>query len=59
MTNCQMDRLRYPRERHTAYWSSDLAECYEFCLCQLLASFSNFIVPDLDLTNTEFGLLTG
>jgi MFS family permease len=24
-----------------------------------LASFSNFIVPDLGLTNTEFGLLTG
>lgn len=26
---------------------------------QLLASFANFIVPDLGLTNTEFGLLTG
>ncbi|MFT6436906.1 MAG: MFS family permease [Candidatus Azotimanducaceae bacterium] len=26
---------------------------------QLLASFANFIVPDLDLTNAEFGLLTG
>ena len=26
---------------------------------QLLASFSNFIVPDLGLTNTEFGILTG
>ena len=26
---------------------------------QLLASFANFIVPDLHLTNTEFGLLTG
>jgi MFS transporter, Spinster family, sphingosine-1-phosphate transporter len=26
---------------------------------QLLASFANFIVPDLSLTNTEFGLLTG
>ena len=26
---------------------------------QLLASFSNYIVPDLSLTNTEFGLLTG
>lgn len=26
---------------------------------QLLASFANFIVPDLDLTNTQFGLLTG
>jgi len=26
---------------------------------QLLSSFANFIVPDLDLTNTEFGLLTG
>jgi len=25
----------------------------------LLTSFSNFIVPDLGLTNTEFGLLTG
>ncbi len=26
---------------------------------QLLASFANFIVPDLQLTNSEFGLLTG
>ncbi len=26
---------------------------------QLLASFANFIVPDLQLSNTEFGLLTG
>jgi MFS family permease len=26
---------------------------------QLLASFANFIVPDLALSNTEFGLLTG
>ena len=26
---------------------------------QLLGSFANFIVPDLALTNTEFGLLTG
>jgi len=26
---------------------------------QLLASFSNDIVPDLGLTNTQFGLLTG
>ncbi|MYK84767.1 MAG: MFS transporter [Gammaproteobacteria bacterium] len=26
---------------------------------QLLGSFANFIVPDLGLTNTEFGLLTG
>lgn len=26
---------------------------------QLLASFANFIVPDLGLTDTEFGLLTG
>ncbi|MCP5432809.1 MAG: MFS transporter [Alphaproteobacteria bacterium] len=26
---------------------------------QLLASFANFIVPDLKLTNAEFGLLTG
>lgn len=26
---------------------------------QLLPSFANFIVPDLKLTDTEFGLLTG
>lgn len=26
---------------------------------QLLSSFSNFIVPELGLTNTEYGLLTG
>ena len=26
---------------------------------QLLASFANFVVPDLGLTDTQFGLLTG
>ncbi len=26
---------------------------------QLLSSFANYIVPDLELTNTQFGLLTG
>ncbi len=26
---------------------------------QLISSFANFIVPDLGLTNTEFGLITG
>ncbi len=26
---------------------------------QLLASFSNFIVPDLGLTNTQYGILSG
>ena len=26
---------------------------------QFLASFANFIIPDLELTNTQFGLLTG
>ena len=26
---------------------------------QLLASFANFIIPDLGLTNTQFGILTG
>jgi MFS family permease len=26
---------------------------------QLLASFANFVIPDLGLTNTQFGLLTG
>ena len=26
---------------------------------QFIASFANFIIPDLQLTNTEFGLLTG
>lgn len=26
---------------------------------QLLASFANFVVPDLGLTNAQFGLLTG
>ena len=26
---------------------------------QLLASFANFIIPDLSLTNTQFGILTG
>jgi MFS family permease len=26
---------------------------------QLLGSFANFIVPELELTNTQFGLLTG
>ena len=26
---------------------------------QLLSSFANYVVPDLNLTNTEFGILTG
>ena len=26
---------------------------------QLLASFANFIIPDLSLTNTQYGILTG
>ena len=26
---------------------------------QLLASFANFIIPDLSLTNTQFGIFTG
>ena len=26
---------------------------------QLLASFANFIIPDLSLSNTQFGILTG
>ena len=26
---------------------------------QLLSSFSNFIVPDLELTNTQYGILSG
>ena len=26
---------------------------------QLLTSFSNFIVPELELTNTQFGILSG
>lgn len=36
-----------------------ILNCLNFIDRQLIASFSNFIVPDLGLSNTQYGLLTG
>ena len=46
--------------RHYAFLAFlTLLNVMNFVDRKLLASFANFIVPDLRLTNTEFGLLTG
>ncbi|MEE4360671.1 MAG: MFS transporter [Pseudomonadales bacterium] len=46
--------------RHYAFLSFlTLLNVMNFVDRQLLASFANFIVPDLGLTNAQFGLLTG
>ncbi len=36
-----------------------LLNCLNFIDRQLIASFANYIVPDLGLSNTQYGLLTG
>lgn len=36
-----------------------LLNCLNFVDRQLIASFANFIVPELGLSNTQYGLLTG
>jgi len=46
--------------RHYAFLTFlTLLNVMNFIDRQLLASFANFIVPDLGLTNAQFGLLTG
>src|SRR5262249_38657838 len=46
--------------RHYAFLAFlTLINVMNFVDRQLLASFANFIVPDLQLTNAEFGWLTG
>jgi MFS family permease len=46
--------------RHYAFLTFlTLLNVMNFVDRQLLASFANFIVPELELTNTQFGLLTG
>ena len=46
--------------RHYAFLTFlTLLNVMNFVDRQLLGSFANFIVPDLGLTNTQFGLLTG
>lgn len=46
--------------RHYAFLAFlTLLNVMNFVDRQLLGSFANFIVPDLGLTNTQFGLLTG
>lgn len=46
--------------RHYAFLTFlTLLNVMNFVDRQLLSSFSNFIVPDLGLTNTQYGLLTG
>lgn len=44
---------------HTFLVFLTLLNVMNFVDRQLLASFANFIVPELELSNTEFGLLTG
>ena len=58
------ERARVPEEsvatRHYVFLGFlTLLNVMNFVDRQLLASFANFVKPDLNLSNTEFGLLTG
>ncbi len=53
------DDRSMPRRSSRSFACSPLLNVMNFVDRQLLASFANFIVPDLGLTNTQFGLLTG
>ena len=59
----QAQTARWPRARHAArlreFMPVDRYNVMNFVDRQLLASFANFIVPDLGLSNTQIGLLTG
>ena len=50
---------RVPRGSYGFLAFLTLINVMNFVDRQLLASFANFIIPDLGLTNTQFGLLTG
>ncbi len=53
------DRFRVSAGSYAFLCFLTLLNVMNFVDRQLLASFANFIVPDLGLTNTQFGLLTG
>lgn len=53
------DDDRVPPRHYAFLCFLTLLNVMNFVDRQLLASFANFIVPDLGLTNTQFGLLTG
>ena len=53
------DDTRVPPRHYAFLCFLTLLNVMNFVDRQLLASFANFIVPDLGLTNTQFGLLTG
>ncbi len=55
----QADDSRIPARHYVLLSFLTLLNVMNFVDRQLLASFANFIVPDLGLTNTQFGLLTG
>lgn len=55
----QIDDERVPPRHYAFLCFLTLLNVMNFVDRQLLASFANFIVPDLGLTNTQFGLLTG
>jgi MFS family permease len=50
---------RHPGKDYGFLMFLTLLNVMNFVDRQLLGSFANFIVPDLGLSNTEFGLLTG
>jgi len=54
-----IDDTRVPPRHYAFLCFLTLLNVMNFVDRQLLASFANFIVPDLGLTNTQFGLLTG
>ncbi|MEQ8860933.1 MAG: MFS transporter [Pseudomonadales bacterium] len=55
----QADDPRVPARHYVLLSFLTLLNVMNFVDRQLLSSFANFIVPDLGLTNTQFGLLTG
>lgn len=55
----QRDHEHVPARHYVLLSFLTLLNVMNFVDRQLLASFANFVVPDLGLTNTQFGLLTG
>src|SRR5690606_15838999 len=50
---------RVPARQYAFLGFLTLISVMNFVDRQLLASFANFVVPELGLTDTQFGLLTG
>lgn len=53
------ESIRFTHRSITLVAFLTFLNCLNFIDRQLLASFANFIVPDLELTNAQFGLLSG